>query len=189
MRCCERNLVYRRLERRLPVGINPRRSGFGSYGWPKGSRRGLSSTVELLVALALLAVLVLICGQVLLATVRLRSDERKRAWALQEAANVMEALFIMPWEEFLPGKVETHPCSREAQSVLGPATVTQEIEGLQDGRRRLRVTVQWPGSPGESLGSVSLVAFRHPPAEGRDQRPTAPAGENGHEKLTKETTP
>lgn len=145
--------------------------------------------MELLVALALLAVLVLICGQVVFATVRLRTEERKRAWALQEAANAMEGLFAMPWESLTPGQAEVLPCSPEGQSVLGPARLKKEVEALKDGRRRLRVTVEWSGSPGGTTGKVSLVAFRHPPAEEGSPRGVAPAAESPPEKPTKEVTP
>ncbi|WP_347243587.1 hypothetical protein [Thermogutta sp.] len=121
-----------------------------------------STAVELVVAVTLLAVLSGICSELIVSTVRLRREERKRAWALQEAANAMETLFAKPWEALVVGKKEVGPCSPAGQPVLESAVVRQEVLAAGEARR-LVVTVEWPNGEGKPSGSVSLVAYRFPP--------------------------
>jgi Tfp pilus assembly protein PilE len=144
---------------------------------PGKRRRSGTTAVELVVAVTLLAVLTGICGELIVSTVRLRREERKRAWALQEAANVMETLFAKPWDELSVGKKEVRPCSPAGQSVLESAVVRQEVFAAGKGRR-LVVTVEWPNGEGKLPGSVSLVAYRFPtvgaPPASQSSRPSGP---------------
>jgi len=141
---------------------------------PGKRRRSGTTAVELVVAVTLLAVLTGICGELIVSTVRLRREERRRAWALQEAANAMETLFAKPWEELPVGKKEVGPCSSAGQSVLGSAVVRREVLAADEGRRLL-VTVEWPNGDGKSPGNVSLVAYRFPPRAAQPTSQSSPA--------------
>lgn len=136
------------------------RIGLGGRRCP---RQG-SSAVEMVAAMFLLVVLGLLCTQVITSSVRVRLEQRKRIFALQEASNALEKAFQMPWEELVKARVETWPCSPGAAQVLPKASVQVEISALDDHARRLAVTVQWPAGSGQKMEHVSLVAFRHKPA-------------------------
>lgn len=132
-------------------------------GWRRSPHQG-TSAVEMVMAMFLLVVLGLLCTQIITSSVRLRLEQRKRLFALQEANNALEKAFQMPWEELAKARVETWPCSPGAAQVLPKASVQVEINALDEDARRLAVTVQWPAGPGQKMEHVSLVAFRHKPA-------------------------
>jgi len=98
-----------------------------------------------------LTVLVAVCAQ-MFATIGVeRRAAEKRTLALQEAANVVEQISSLPWDEINETRLATIVMSPSAQETLVGGTVKINLEpvaGLPMAKH-VRVEIGWPnGLPG-----------------------------------------
>ncbi|HOA53427.1 MAG TPA: hypothetical protein PKI05_14335 [Thermogutta sp.] len=125
-------------------------------------RRFAVTTMEIIVAMFLLATLAMIASQIIATVVQTRVEQRKRAFALQEAGNAMEEAFLLSWQELKPGQSRQWTCSDTAAKILKNAKVTLVTEATpDDNTRRLVVCVEWSSGGGREPQRIQLVAFRH----------------------------
>lgn len=126
--------------------------------------RPATTVMEIIISLFLLATLALLSGQIIASVVQTRIEQRKRAWALQEAGNAMEKAFLIPWAELEPGQRREWTCSEAARRVLKDARTTILTEVTDDSNvRRLVVRVEWSPARGQTTQQIQLVVFRHHP--------------------------
>lgn len=126
--------------------------------------RSATTVMEIIISLFLLATLAVLSGQIIASVVQTRVEQRKRAWALQEAGNAMEKAFLVPWAELEPGQRREWPCSEAAKRILKDARTTILTEATDDNNvRRLVVRVEWSPGRGQTTQQIQLVAFRHHP--------------------------
>ncbi len=122
------------------------------------------TTMEIIVAMFLLATLAMIATQIIATVVQTRVEQRRRAFALQEAGNAMEMAFLLPWQELKPGESREWTCSDAALKTLKNAKVTVMTEATPDeNTRRIVVCVAWSSGNGQEPQTIHLVAFRHRP--------------------------
>jgi len=130
-------------------------------GIPFPIRRG-STAMEIIIAMFLLATLAVVSGQIVISVVQTRLEQRKRAYALLEAGNVMEEVFLLPWTELEGAPSREWPCSAAAKQVLRNPRVLLLTQLTQDeNTRRLVVTVEWSNGRDQAPQHIQLVAFRH----------------------------
>jgi len=124
--------------------------------------RPATTVMEIIISLFLLATLAVLSGQIIASVVETRIEQRKRAWALQEAGNAMERAFLVPWAELEPGQRREWACSEAAKRILKEARTTILTEATDDNNvRRLIVRVEWSPGRGQTTQQIQLVAFRH----------------------------
>jgi len=121
--------------------------------------------MEVSVAGAILAVVALVCAQVLAAMVVRGRELRRRQIAVQEAANQMERLHAADWDRLTPEWAAARTLSDEAARALPgvalKATITTPAE--RPNVRRLEVRLSWPERTDTVHAPVRLVAWRHGP--------------------------
>lgn len=121
-----------------------------------------STALEIIIALFLLATLAVISGQIVVSVVQTRVEQRKRAYALLEAGNIMEEVFLLPWTELGPGQSRDWPCSQAAKQVLkNPRVILLTQPTDDENTRRLVINVEWSVGRDQAPQRVQLVAFRH----------------------------
>lgn len=120
------------------------------------------TVIEIIISLFLLATLAVLSGQIITSVVQARLDQRKCAWAIQEAGKAMEKAFLLPWKEMEPGQSREWPCSESAKRILKNPKTTILTEATDDENlRRLVVRVEWATGRSQRVQQIQLVAFRH----------------------------
>ncbi len=132
------------------------------------NRRGMT-LIETLAAGALLAVLVLVSAQMFAAlSVQQRATLNRQA-ALHEAANQLERLTVVPWDELSERAVADAQLSAEAQAALpgGELEITLAESSDLPEAKQISVAVRWQDATGMPAARVELVAwtFRPPVRE------------------------
>lgn len=130
-------------------------------------RRGMVM-LEVIVGCGLLAVFLAVCVQLLSVTALERRDIERRAIALQEAANIIERVSAMPFEEITPERLADVQLSPEVRQIL-PAGVAQlfvEEEAGEVPSKRVRVEINWTGTAGRPEAPARLVYWAYPRPEG-----------------------
>lgn len=153
---------------RVEPGEEPRSAATG--GWPRGRsrpRRRGSLLVELSAALVILAVVLGLCVQWLAVSARERREGERRAWALQEAQNVLERLDGQP---NAPDPVDLR---LRVESALPAGRL--EIDRVADPGppmlTRVQVCIRWRDRPGLDAPPVVLTAWVTGPATPPESQP------------------
>jgi len=119
--------------------------------------------MEITAAGAVLAVLLTVSLQMLAATAARRRAVEDRQTALVEAANAMERLAAVPWEEVTDEDLAEMQLSEPAQKVLRRGTLAVDVRkaGGEPEAKRIAVTVAWQDGSGNPQRPVTLVAWRY----------------------------
>jgi hypothetical protein len=130
------------------------------------TRRG-TTLLECVIALGVLAAALTLGAQVLAWSAAQRRLGDQRHVALQEAANCLERVRQMPWEELTAERLATLDLSSEARQRLTSAELhvaPEEIAG-QPSAKRVEVEIQWLTRHGETPLRVALVTWRYKTGE------------------------
>jgi prepilin-type N-terminal cleavage/methylation domain-containing protein len=130
--------------------------------------------LEIFIAVIVLGTLATLSLKFFAAVNGQRKDQWSQLAATQEAANVMERLSAVAWEELPKQSGEKFPLSPQARKVLPEPRVEVHVSGtlrvpLADGTRsvpdtlarRIQVTVRWRPQPGEPERKAHLVTWRY----------------------------
>ena len=126
----------------------------------KSSRRGFT-IVEMMAAGAMTVVLVTMCVQMLTFTTVQRRAAERRTIALEEAANLVESVRALSWEEVTPERVAQFRISKAAQDILAGATLKIALEPSTSGppAKLVRLEIAWPGGADGRDASVHLSSW------------------------------
>ena len=126
------------------------------------TRRGMT-VLELLFAGALLAVLMTVCLQMLSAAAGQRRAAEDRQTAIREAANLMERLSTVAWDDLTPEAVGDVQLSDEARRALpgGELEIQLSSPAEQPEAKRIVVLLRWQDRAGRFVRPVRLVAWRY----------------------------
>ena len=129
-------------------------------------RRGMIM-LEVIVGCGLLAVLLAVCVQLLSVEALERRNYERRAIALQEAANIIERVSAMPFEEITPQRLGDIQLSPEVEQILpgGAAQLFVEEEKGKVPSKRVRVEIKW-GTAGRTEAPVRLTYWAYTQPEG-----------------------
>jgi Tfp pilus assembly protein PilE len=126
------------------------------------TRRG-TTMFEVLCAGALLAVLMAACLPMLSAAAAQRRAAENRQTAFQEAANLMERLSTVPFDQLAPERVGHVQLSAEANRALPGAKLEIQLSSPPDqtDAKRIVVLLRWPDRTGRFVRPARLVAWRY----------------------------
>jgi type II secretory pathway pseudopilin PulG len=119
--------------------------------------------LETLVALLVLGVLTSLCLQFHAAA----SDQRRQVFAqlaaTQEAANLLERVEALEWNELTPARAARFELSAQARQALPEPRVEMLVDepAGTPPARRVAIAVHWRAEPGEPECAVRLVAWRY----------------------------
>ena len=125
-------------------------------------RRGFTLW-ETFVALLVLAALTTLCLQFFAAA----SDQRRQVFAqltaTQEAANLLERVEALGWNELTTASAAKLQLSAQARQTLPEGRVEMLVDGPSGTppAKRVAASVRWRPQPGEPEREVRLVAWRY----------------------------
>jgi hypothetical protein len=121
-----------------------------------------------MVGCALVAVLLTLCVQLLSITALARRDSERRAIALQQAANLIERVSVMPFDEITPDSLNDIKLPAEVDSILPGGAVTWFIEEEPGDvpAKRVRVEIAWAGGGGRAEAPARLTYWVYEPPQG-----------------------
>jgi hypothetical protein len=130
-------------------------------------RRGVA-LLEVVVAFGLLAVLLTICLQMLAATAVQRRAVDRRAVAVEEAANIIERISALPWDQVTAERLAAIRLSPDAGHSLPNGAVTLAVESSADGPRgkQVQLAITWSDPAGETERPVRLSYWMYAPPTG-----------------------
>lgn len=123
--------------------------------------------LEIFVASLLLAALLVISLSMIAATTAHRQSVVRQQVALVEAANAMERLWTLPWDELTAERAAKLALSPEAKRSLADGVLqitVAEPEGDLPGKR-ITVQIAWTPRSGLPAEQVRLVAWRFQPVD------------------------
>ena len=125
-------------------------------------RRGFT-LFEVFVALMLLGTLTALCLEFFAGVTGQQKDQNAALAATQEAANVMERLAAVPWDDLLEQKNMKFKLSSQAQKMLPEGRVDVGVEDSSESppARRITVAVYWRPLPGQGERNSRVVAWRY----------------------------
>lgn len=128
------------------------------------SRRGAFTIMELLATCLVLATLMVVCLQLVRATVVARRASQQRQSALEEASNTLERIAALEYGELTAPRTTSLVAVARVASRLpgGRAEVAVEQAGEDLGGKRVAVSVFWRNVPEEPEKMVRLVAWKYP---------------------------
>jgi hypothetical protein len=127
-------------------------------------RRGVI-LLEVIVGCSLLAVFLAVCVQLLSVTALERRDIERRAIALVEAANVVERVSAMPYDDITPEKLNEIKLSPDVEQILpgGTARISVDEEPGDVQSKRVRVEISWTaGRRSQPPARLTYWAYRPP---------------------------
>jgi hypothetical protein len=112
--------------------------------------------------------LMAVCLQMLATTAAERRAVERRAVALQEAANIVERIAALPWEQLTPERLAAMELSRSVQESLpgGVAQVSLEPVEADPRARQIRVEITWVHRADNSQAPVALSFWAYAPRGG-----------------------
>lgn len=125
--------------------------------------------IETIAALVVLAAAMTAVVQTVAVVSRQRQLTERRALAVQEAANVMERVYGLPWSELTPERAAQETLSPVCRQRLPAAAlkVTVQATGDPPNQKSLLVELDWQDADGGRNRPVSLAAWRFQSREAR----------------------
>ena len=122
-----------------------------------------TTLLELIAAMILFGVAANFAVQTLGGIAQMRRVSERQQFALFEAANVMERLSILPWEELTAEKAAAISLSPEGKRRLNGGEIVVTIEAADETTevRRIQVEVRWKNSAGEPESPARLTTWRY----------------------------
>lgn len=126
--------------------------------------------VEVTVALAVSATIVGLVVQAMVGLGHARLRDQQRTRAIEEAANLMEAIQARPWNELAEEQLAALPLSEAFQRVAPRAmlTVTVEPDEQPVAAKRIAITITATDSANQGVVLASLSAWKYR-LEGKDE--------------------
>lgn len=127
-------------------------------------RRGVV-LLEVIVGCSLLAVFLAVCVQLLSVTALERRDIERRAVAMQEAANVIERVSAMGYDDVTPEKLKAIKLSPDIEQILPGATAQLSVdeESGDVPAKRVRVEIRWNAGRGNQAPARLTYWVYRPP--------------------------
>lgn len=127
------------------------------------TRRRGTTLVECIAAGAILAVLLVVCTQALSRTVIQQRAIANRRAALQTAANAMERVHALAWDQLAPANTQRIARQVSQQEMLrgGRVEITVEESQAAPPAKRVRVAVFWKEMGEDRERSQLLTAWRY----------------------------
>jgi hypothetical protein len=118
---------------------------------------------EVGVSLIVLAVAMIVVAQMLAAVATQRRVADQHALAQQEAANLMERLFAVPWAGLAQDTASRLSLSEQCQQRLPGVSLRITVAPSEGPPAGMKVAVEigWRGRHGENAGPVRLTAWRY----------------------------
>ncbi|MCL4192866.1 MAG: hypothetical protein KJZ87_14120 [Thermoguttaceae bacterium] len=129
--------------------------------------------LEIFVASLLLAALLMVSLSMIAATTAHRQSVVRQQVALVEAANAMEHLWTLPWDELTAEHAGSLALSPEAMRSLADGALqvaVAESKGDLPGKR-ITVRIAWTPRSGLPAEQVGLVAWRFRPVDEAEETP------------------
>jgi prepilin-type N-terminal cleavage/methylation domain-containing protein len=128
-----------------------------------GAPQRAFTITESLVALVLLAAAAALMAQMLGSVAHQRRAADQQSLALQEAANLMEQLFAMPYAELTPERAADLTLSELARHQLPGARLEIAVTPSADepAAKEVRVALRWLDRSGQYGVPLQLTAWRH----------------------------
>jgi prepilin-type N-terminal cleavage/methylation domain-containing protein len=122
-------------------------------------RRGMT-LIELVVAAALLATVLVVCLQLLAATALQRRAANQRQLALQEVENTIERLTAKPWNELTPQTTVQLPAAVRSRLPGAELKVEVATAPAEPSAKRIAVSLRWKDHSGQFTKPVAIVTWR-----------------------------
>lgn len=118
--------------------------------------------LETIVAAAMLTGMMTVCLQMLSVVAAQHRATETRQLAIREAANVMERLSAMPWDELTTETLEAEKLSESASRRLTGAELTIDVTESSDplDEKRIALSIRWKDRAGQFIRPVKLTAWR-----------------------------
>ncbi len=125
--------------------------------------RNGATIVELMIALAVLAAVLVTVTQALLGLAIQRRAAQRQQQALIEAANVMERMMALPFDDVTDEKAAGAELSEESQRVLPDGSLRVRVSDAEQppAGKRIEVEVGWRNRAGQMHQSARLVAWKY----------------------------
>jgi prepilin-type N-terminal cleavage/methylation domain-containing protein len=125
-------------------------------------KRRAFTIVEILVALLLLGTLTAVCLQFFAGVIAQRREQSAELSAAEEAANIMERLAAVAWDDLPKQSGEQFSLSAQLKKVLPEGRVEVKVNDVTGPppARRIAATVFWRPQPGEPERKARVVAWR-----------------------------
>lgn len=131
---------------------------------PRAARRGFSIT-EMTVALFTLTVAAALIAQLAVTTARHRRHSERRLVATQEAANALERLAQVAWDDLTNERWARVELSEVAAKALADGRIEVRLTEIAEPRaaRRIDVTVSWRHLATDERRQIELSGWRFAP--------------------------
>lgn len=159
--------MKRRFEKREPThvarSLRDRFPRLGESRLRAGQPRPAFTITESLVALALLGAAAALMAQTLGGVAQQRRAADQHSLAMQEAANVMEQLFAVPYAELTPERAAGLSLSELARHQLPGARLEVAVASVAEepAAKEVRVALRWHDRSGQYGAPLQLTAWRH----------------------------
>jgi hypothetical protein len=130
---------------------------------PNGKARRGAMLLETTVAMVILLVAMLAVAQTVATVAVQRRVAEQRALATQEAANLMERVYSLPWDEATEDKISEMQLSETCRQRLPDARlgVVVESAGERVPGREIRIEIDWQDRAGRRSAPVRLTAWKY----------------------------
>lgn len=135
------------------------------------SRRRGTIYIEGLIAVTLVLSMLAMVAQLIFFASRQRNDIDQMRLATQEAANVLERLLVVPWDELNEQRIGRITVSAAGAERLQEPEIRISITDARDefvAAKRLQVEVSWLDRGGQRVVPVQLTAWKHADARGEE---------------------
>ncbi|MEE8451060.1 MAG: hypothetical protein V3R99_04065 [Thermoguttaceae bacterium] len=124
--------------------------------------RRAMTLLETIVAAAMLTGIMTVCLQMLSVVAAQHRVTEARQMAIREAANTMERLSAMPWDELATETLQSEKLSELATQRLTGAELTIDITESSDplDAKRIALSIRWKDRAGQFVRPVKLTAWR-----------------------------
>ena len=129
---------------------------------PRIARRG-SLLLETTVAIVILAAAIVAVAHTMAVLSVQRQSAERQSLATQEAANLMERIYVLPASEITPKKVAELKLSPTCRERLPEATLDIAVEslGAEPPAKRISIEIEWTGHGGVRCQPVRVTAWKH----------------------------
>jgi len=136
-------------------------SGPAQRSRPSSVRRRGFTLVEMAMSTVMLAAAMTITVQLLGWMTLERRAVQRRSVAIQEAANAMEHLTSLGWEDVTDELGRTIELSTSARETLPDAELKVDVaaQGVEEGSKRVTITIRWRGRSGVLEKPVRLTSW------------------------------
>ena len=125
-------------------------------------QRRAMGLLETIVAAAMLTGIMTVCLQMLSVVAAQHRVTETRQMAIREAANTMERLSVMPWDELTTETLVEEKLSQSADQRMTGGELTINVTESADpfDAKRIALSIRWKDRAGRFVRPVKLTAWR-----------------------------